>query len=222
MARLSAIGGLVIVLIGALVWWQPFVTEQRVAVTSTPSPGPAFSPIPIRLKPGSRACVEPVAIDPTTARAQVALSGAGSATVALLAEAPGYRHQSAARVLLAKRPAAVELPIAPPARTLEGKVCVVNTGRARVNVLGTNELPAIGLARTSVDGQLSQDRGIALNLFEAHRHSLVGRLGTSLHRASDLTGGLMPFWLAWLLVVVLVIGTPFAVFAGYAASLRDD
>lgn len=222
MARPAAIAGLVIVLIGALVWWRPFVTEQRVVVTSTPSPGPVFSPVPIELKPGSRACVEPLAIDPATARAQVALSGKGTATVTVVAEAPGYRHEQAVPVQLAPKPAAVELPITPPSRTLEGKLCVVNTGRTRVNVLATNELPAIGLARTSVDGQRRDNRGMALNLFEAQRHSLVGRLGTILHRASDLTGGLMPFWLTWLLVVVLVVGTPFAIFAAYATTLRDD
>jgi hypothetical protein len=30
----------------------------------------------------------------------------------------------------------------------------------------------------------------------------------------------MPFWLAWLLVVALVLGTPFALFGAFWATLR--
>lgn len=43
-----------------------------------------------------------------------------------------------------------------------------------------------------------------------------------MHRASDFTGNTIPFWLAWVLVVGLVIGTPLAIFGALWSTLRAE
>jgi hypothetical protein len=99
---------------------------------------------------------------------------------------------------------------------------VRNASASRIRFTGTNDPIAIGLARTTVDGKALDGQAIALELLEARRQSILGRLGTIVHHAADFTGDLMPFWLAWPLVVALMIGTPLAILFGFWTTLRAD
>jgi hypothetical protein len=101
-------------------------------------------------------------------------------------------------------------------------MCVRNASRSRLAFVGTNDPFAIGPARTSIDGKQLAGQAVELDLFEARSQSVVGRLGAIVHHAADFTGNLMPFWLAWLLVVALVLGAPFAIFAAFWATLRVE
>jgi hypothetical protein len=224
MARLAAIAGLVVVLIGALHWWEPFVTAQRAVITSTPSPGPRSAAVGISVKSRSEVCVAPVALDRATARAQVTLSASrpGPSPLEVDATAPGYRSAQAVRPMLQRMPSALAVPIARPSRNVTGKLCVRNESRSRLSFIGTNDPLAIGLARTTIDGKEPAGEAIELELLEERTQSVLGRLGAIVHHAADFTGNLMPFWLAWLLVVALVVGTPFAIFAAYWATLRPE
>jgi hypothetical protein len=116
----------------------------------------------------------------------------------------------------------VAVPIRRPARAQTGALCVRNAGSSRLLFTGTTDPLSIGPVQTSVDGKKLDGQAIELELLEASTQSVLGRLGTIVHRAADLTGNLMPFWLAWTLVVGLVIGTPIAVFAGFWSTLRAD
>jgi hypothetical protein len=215
--------GLAIVLIGALVWWRPFLTEERAVVTSTPAPVGVFVTSTIDLKRGSQACVGPVALDRATGKAQMGFASAtGTAQLVLEASAPGYRYRREVRLDVSPRGTPVALDIASPPRDLIGTLCVTNAARAPLSVIGTTEALSFGPAKTSVDGVAIGDRSMALNLLEARPRSILSRLGTIVHRASDFTGGLVPFWLSWLLVVGLVVGTPVAIFVGFAATLRSS
>jgi hypothetical protein len=224
MARFAAILGLVVVVAGALHWWRPFLTEQRAVIASAPSPGPRNVGIAVPLKPGSRLCVAPVAIDRASAKAQFRLSAArrGPAFLAFEASAGAYRSSAELRPILRRAPTSVVFPMGRPPGNVTGEVCVRNTGRSPVSFVGTNDPLAIGLARTRVDGKELPVQAVELELLEARTQSVLGRLGTIVHRAADFTGNLMPFWLAWLLVVALVIGTPFAIFAAFWVTLRAD
>lgn len=223
MARFAAILGLVVVALGALHWWRPFLTEQRVVFASTPSPGPRATGIAIPLKPHSRLCVAPVTLDPTVARARFTLAAArpGPARIEVQARAPGYGSDTSLEPSLQRTAMPVAIPIRRPGRAATGTLCIRNAGSSRLLFTGTNDRLSIGAAQTSVDGKKLDGEAIELELLEARTQSVLGRLGTIVHRAADLTGNLMPFWLAWMVVVALVMGTPIAVFAGFWATLRS-
>jgi hypothetical protein len=214
MARLAALLGLVVALAGALHWWEPFVTQQRAVITSTPSPGPRNVGIGVPLRPGSQLCVAPVAIDSATAKAQFTLSAARPGPTSLTVEPDGAQ----VRPTLQRTPLPVALPFAQD--DTRGEVCLRNASRSRLSFVGTNDPISIGLARTTIDGRELSGQAVQLELLEARTESVLGHLGTIVHHAVDFTGNLMPFWLAWLLVVALVVGTPFAIFAAFWASLR--
>jgi hypothetical protein len=223
MARWAALLGLVITLAGALHWWKPFVTQDRVVATSTPSPGPAGPSFDIPVAPGSSVCVAPTAIDPATGQAQLTLAPTERpASLTVEANGRGYRSVRDVSVPASPKQQQVNASLAKPPHTITGSVCVRNAGKSHIALAGTNNAVWIGVARTSRDGRVLPGQAIALNLVETRRQSLLDRLGTISDRASDLTGHLMPSWLAWILAVALVIGTPFAIFAAFWTTLRDE
>jgi hypothetical protein len=223
MARLAALLALIVVLVGAAHWWKPFLAQQRVVVTSTPSPGPTTQTIDIPLGAGARACVAPAAIDRSTGAAQVALAPAAQPVrLEIDATAPGYQSRRVVALPPVRSLQSVTLPLAPSSHDLVGSVCVRNVGRSRIALAGTNNPLWIGQAKTRIGRRELAGQAIALNLVETRRQSLLARLGTITTRASDLTGGLVPGWLAWILAVGLVLGVPCAIVAGYWAALRAD
>jgi hypothetical protein len=223
MARWAALLGLVITLAGALHWWKPFVTQDRVVATSTPSPGPTGPSFDIPIPAGSSVCVAPTAIDPATGQAQFTLAPTSRpARLTVEASGGGYRSVRDVSMPASPRQQQVNAPLARPPHTITGSVCVRNAGTARLALAGTNNAVWIGVARTSRDGRPLPGQAIALNLIESRRQSLLDRLGTISGRASDLTGHLVPSWLAWILAVALVVGTPFAIFAAFWTTLRSE
>jgi hypothetical protein len=216
MARLVAILGLVVALAAAVKWWEPFLTQQREVITATPSPGPRNAGIQVPLKAGAQLCVAPVVIDRATAEAQFTLSASRTGPVPLTVEPGG----TTVRPTLRRSPLAVQVPVT--GNGGQGQVCLRNAGSARVLFLATNDPISIGLARTRIDGRELRGQGVELELLEARTQSVLDRLGTIVRHAADFTGSLMPCWLAWLLVVALVVATPFAIFAAFWAALRAD
>jgi hypothetical protein len=212
MARLAPLLGLLVVAVAALHWWEPFLTEDRAVIAASPSPGARGVPIGIPLRAGSELCVAPVELDGHTQRAQFGIWAAQPGTI------PLSTAGTTVRVPLTQEPAAVQLPVRAPG----SKVCVRNASETQLRFTGTNDPISIGLARTTVDGQPLNGQAVQLDLLEARKQSILGRLGAIVHHAADLTGDLMPFWLAWPLVVALVIGTPLAVFFGFWVTLRSD
>jgi hypothetical protein len=224
MARFAAVLGLVVALAGALHWWRPFLTDQRAVVASTPSPGPRGAGIGIPLEPGGRLCVAPVTIDRASAKAQFTLSAAKPGPTRLVFETNGASYHSGAEVKtrLQRTPLPVEFAVGRPLRDVIGEMCVRNASRSRLSFVGASDPISIALTQTRIDGKPLTGQAAELELLEAHTHSVLGRLGTIVRHAADFTGNLMPFWLAWLLVVALVIGAPFAIFAGFWAALRSE
>jgi hypothetical protein len=224
-AKASALAGLLVVLAGAAVLWAPYLLRARPVITSTPSPGPTYSRLDVPLRPGSEACVDHVSFVKTTGQLEVYVSSRqpGNARLDMEARAPGYIARGSVTVPTAIKAAPARAAIAPPPRTVRGTVCVRNTGAASVALLGTNEATSIGLSQTSVDGRpLGPSHGARLALLEGRQRSIVSRLGTITQRASDFTGGLMPAWLLWPLVVVLVLATPFALFGAFWLAFREE
>jgi hypothetical protein len=163
--------------------------------------------------------VAPVELDTRTAKAQFGVWAAQPGPIALQVT-PG---DAGVRPTLTGAPASVQLPVATPARdTPNAQVCVRNASSSRLRFVGTNDPIAIGVARTTIDGNALDGQAVELELLEARKQSVLGRLGTVVHHGADFTGRLMPFWLAWPLVVAFVIGTPLLIFFGFWTTLRAD
>jgi hypothetical protein len=220
-----ALAGLGLALIGVATWCLPFVFRSAEVITATPSPGPTYSRHDLVLRPGSEACVGNVPIDPATGRVQFKVSAQppSEARLVIEARAPGYTESVRVTQPAGSQVEPATAGIASPERTVVGEVCARNQGDAPVALYGTNQAPSIGLSQTSLDGRsLGQVQGVWLTLLEAQDRAPVERLGTIFQRAADFTGRLMPAWLAWPLVVLFVLGTPFAVFAAFWLALRGD
>jgi hypothetical protein len=224
MARRAALVGLAVVLVGAAAWWAPRLFQARPVVTSTPSPGPRFSLVDLRLAPEGRACVAPVALDRDTAQARFFVKSPPGDPVTLAVEAsgPGYRQQRTLNLRPRNDVTRVAAEFAPPARDIaDGRVCIANAGAQPIALVGTNEGPAIGVAQTTLNGRpQGQTQGLQLELLAAQDRSLISRLGEIVGRAADFSA--MPAWLLWPLLVLLVVGAPFAVLGGWYAALRSD
>jgi hypothetical protein len=221
MARVAAILLCLVVVVGAVRWWKPFLTLDRVAVTATPSPGSIRANLPVPVARGSKVCVAPAPIDRSTALAQVALGPLPSAAqLTVETTGPGYRRERALQVRASNAPTVVEAPVVAPPRDVVGRICFRNDGRTQVVFLGTNEPLSIGQAQTSVDGKRLEGQAIGLNLLEARRQSMLDRAGTIVDHASAFTGGAMPVWLTWLVVLAFVVGAPVAAVATLWLTLR--
>lgn len=225
MARWSVLAGVLVTLVGAAFLWVPYLTTPRLVITSTPSPGPTFSRIDVPLAPGHEVCVNHVPFDFRTAQMQfvVASSLPGTAVLDMRASAPGYEGRARVTLPVSAQARPAQGRIKAPAHDVTGTACMRNAGRSPVSVVGTNEATSLGISQTLVDGgPLPPGQGVQLLLLEAHERSLVERVGQVVGRASDFADGLLPYWLALPLVLLLVVGTPFAIFGAFWLALRDQ
>jgi hypothetical protein len=224
-AAIVALLGLVLVGVGALVEWRPFVTRDRAVVTATPSLAGLFNRTDVPLAPGRTACIGPVPIPRGSAVVQLALTTLKSPRpVPLIVTAEGdggYRSRMRTASYPVGPASVFGVALRPPRRDVIGRVCVRNAGRRRIALTGTTEERSLTAATTRVDGR-RQRADVALTLLEARPRSLLDRAGDVLDRASAFTGGLMPTWLLWPLVLLLAAGVPLAVFGGFYAALRSD
>lgn len=216
---------LVVVLLGAARSWQSELTSDRDVITSSPGLEPLAAPADFRLRPGRRLCVAPVALTPDTAKAQFVLGAAGGTVrnVRVASTGPGYRAATVITPIAVGDPSVAPAQVAPPSRTiLDGRVCVSNGGRHPLLVRGANDARSISAAVTSIDGRAQPDHDAALLMLESSPRSIGERLGTIFARASALTGGVVPAWLLWPLLVAVLLLVPLAVIASFADAVRAD
>jgi hypothetical protein len=223
MAKVGALIAAVVVVVGAVRSWPPLLTAQRGVIASSPGVEPLFSRDDVKLIAGQRLCVAPVVLTPQTARIRMKV-------VAERGPARGLRLRATARNYQVERPVLTVQPgalqpiaadIRAPGQTLTGRVCLLNGGPRPISVLGTNEVPSLTNAQTTVNGRPVEGQDITLLLLEARPRSLVSRLPTVFDRASQMTGGLMPVWLLWPVLLLMLFGVPAAACAALWSSVRS-
>jgi hypothetical protein len=225
MARFLAVAvAAAVIVVGAASSWRTGLTTKRDVITSSPGVGPLFGRADIALARGKRLCVSPVFLTSQTAHANIVVSSPTHRVVGLWIEAsaPGYRSS----IGPISAPAGGYVPItavfAPPTGTRTGRVCFVNGSRTAVGFLGTDEPQSLTAATTTIDGRPVEGRDTVLLLLEARPRSVGSRLGVIFHRASGLTGGVVPNWLLWPVMVAMLLVVPVAVLAAFAFSLRRE
>src|SRR6478672_4034653 len=138
--RIAAAVVLVVVLAGAVHWFVPFLTTDRAVITSSPSLSGVFSSNEVRVAPRRRLCVAPVPFDPQSRLVRLNVTSGGRAVpLSVRATGPGYVAQTTLQRYATGAGVAVSAPLSPPRRPVTGSLCVVNTGRAAISLLGTQE-----------------------------------------------------------------------------------
>lgn len=213
---LSALVGAAILAAGAATRWAAVATAPHPAVTSTPSLRGLAVRTDVMLPSGRTLCVEPVALESTTARAVFIVSGP--------VRAGGLRSQfRSGRQVLEGRTASVGqgeprdlvIDFTSPRRRLEGALCVTNRGKLTAVFVGTTEPRSMVPAVTSVGGR-PHPADVALTLLARGDRTLRDDVGESIRRASTLTGGALPPFALWGLVVLAVLAA-IAVFPAFGA-----
>ena len=138
----------------------------------------------------------------------------------IVAAAPGYRATAGVGGYPRSADAPVTATLAPAPRAVEGRLCVTPSG-GRVELVGTNEPRSQTLMQVAVDGDKVAGIDVALTLTRGQTATFTGHLGTIADRTSALTGGLVPAWLAWILLVLAAVATPVLALAAFGLSLRD-
>ena len=166
--------------------------------------------------------MSPVSFDRHSARVRLLAKPAlrDATTFAVTASGPGYRSASTLAVPASQVDQMVTAPLTPPGRQLLGSLCLRNAGSAPVGFVGTSEGRSLVPAVTTVDGQPKVDQDIAVTLLEARDRTLLEHPGAIVSHASAFTGGVVPAWLGWILLVLTVLGVVVGPVAALAISLE--
>ena len=199
--------------IGALWFYVPHLTEDHANVLSTPSLVGFQTSKQVVVRRGQQACIAPVPLEPALRTVRMVLQARGTQASPLELElrAPGYRGTGRFAGYQAGSAVNVEAAVSPaPPRNADGTLCVRNTGRRAVGLVGTDEPLSTTLPATVLDGKPAGDVDPAITFLGGPPQSMISRAGTILGRASDFTGGFVPLWLLWPLALVFVLGAPLA------------
>lgn len=219
-AALSAL----LILIGALVWLVPYLTNARGAISEVPDVTPLASITEFPVPAHQRACTESIGIDPNSRIAQFELRPAapskrGGPPVELLLRAPGYR--AVVQVPGGYLGGGVALPVTPPKHAVIGSACFINRGHTTVLLDGTTEPRSVSRSATQIAGRPVVG-DVALSFSDSVPHSLLSRLGEIFGHASNLTDRLLPAWLIWALAILVALGLPAASVLAFYLALRMD
>jgi hypothetical protein len=211
MRRLAAALVLVVFAVGALLWYAPWLREQRVVPASTPSLQGISSRDEVKLPGRKTACIRPLPLDSNVREVQMLLDTRGNRapTIELTMTGPGgYRATgrfvgyvpSGASVVVAR------LSQAPP-QAADGQLCLHNTGRRAIGLVGTSEPESVTLPVTYVGDKPPGQVDPAITFLAGKQRTLVQQAGTIFDRAAEFTGA-VPGWLMWPLALLFMFGLP--------------
>lgn len=211
MRKLAAALVLVVFAIGALLWYAPWLTEQRIVPASTPSLEGISSRAAVKLPGGKSACIRPLPLDPNVRQVRMLLDTRGrrAPAVELTMTGPGGYHAtgrfagyppSDASLVVAR------LSEAPP-QAADGQLCLHNTGRRAIGLVGTGEAESVTLPVTYVGDKPPGEVDPAITFLSGKQRSLLQQAGTIIDRAALFTGAI-PGWLMWPLALLFVLGLP--------------
>jgi hypothetical protein len=221
---LAGLGAGLGLLIALFVWFLPYLTRERENVAGVPVPPPLIAQTPVRMEPGSEACLSDVAFDTEAELVELTALTAPRPRppMEIVAEAPGY-HETATAPGGNEALTALYARIAPPKRSVVGTLCIRNRGKRRIDLLGTTDpRTAVGRPVTSIDGEeVAAD--ITVRLLSTHPGSVFERLGQLVDRVAAFKPGLfgMPVFL-WMVLLFTAVGVPAAAVYSILSSFRNS
>jgi hypothetical protein len=221
---LAAVGAGLGLLLACAAWFVPYLTRERENVAGVPVPPPLLAQTPVRMDPGSEACLSDVAFDTNAELVElVALTvPRPRPRLDIVAQAPGYRETA---TIPGGRDPLTGLygRIDPPTRSAIGTLCIRSRGKRRIDLLGTTDpRTAVGRPVTRIDGEeVAPD--ITVRLLSTHPGSVLERLGQLVDRVAAFKPGLFgaPVFL-WMVLLLAAIGLPTAAVYAMLSSFRDS
>jgi hypothetical protein len=211
--------------IGALAFYVPHLTEDHPNVLSTPSLVGFQTSKEVLVRRGQQACMSPVPLEPALRSVRMVLHARGTEPSPLELElrSPGYRGTGRFAGYAPGAVVGVAAAASPaPPTNVDGVLCVRNTGRHAVGLVGTDEPVSASLPATKLDGKPTGSVDPAITFLGGPPQSMISRAGTILGRASDFTGGFVPLWLLWPLAIAFVLAAPLALAWALYRSLEPE
>jgi hypothetical protein len=222
-ARATALAALVM-LAGALIWFLPYLTRKQIWPAGVPDPPALFAVTEFPLNPHGQACLSDVTINADTRLAQIALRPKPpnklGPPVDVVLTSGSYRGVMHVPGNYGGGIAA--LPVEPaPSRDLVGTACFIDVGSKPVLLDGTDETRTLSRSTTTLEGR-SVPGDIALTFIDNRPHALARKLAETFAHASNLTDGLVPVWLIWILAVLVGAGVPLGALAAFYLVLNEE
>jgi hypothetical protein len=210
-----------VVLVAAVAWWLPFLTQKHEVLDATPSPPGLFGSTVVSLKSGQTLCwsklpldgdVQVVGFVPVT-------NGGPAPPLRLHLAAPGYSFSTRVPGGYPERQV-LHVPVTgtPPAEN--GTLCVRPLGHG-VGFFATNEPRTLSRPDVAVGGQTVPGVDVVVQFSERNPRSLLQLPGTIATHAKVVAAPLLPHWLLWLLVVLPVLAVPLLVGFAIDRALPD-
>ena len=214
----------VLMLGAALAWYLPAVIDPGRPIAEVPAPPALFGVAQFSVGPRQRACERGVTVTPLSQIAEFAVRPGQGATAGpplrFTLDAPGYHAASAVG---GGYPGGIaSLSISPPSHSLIATACFVNAGAAPLVLIGTAELRTISrVSPIVVDGN-SVPGDVALTFQENRSVGAAHLLGQLADHASNLTDGLIPPALVWVIGLLTMLGVPLAMILAVWLSLQAE
>jgi hypothetical protein len=211
-----------IILIGALVWFAPFVSRSREPISSTGASPPFSNVTPVRLPASSVLCMTDVTIDTDARIAQfTVIPGASPAPpLRVSANGPDGYHSPEVDVPGGQRNAGPQTAsIRPPTHPVIGEICVRNAGRVAISLVGTTEDRTSGREQAVIDGaHIKPD--VQLTLLARGHRTVLQEVPAVMRHMAAFKGSFVSAGLLWILLLLVVLGVPVLVVRAVAASGR--
>jgi hypothetical protein len=208
-----------IILVGALVWFAPFVSHSREPISSTGASPPFANVTPVRLPASSVLCMTDVTIDTDARIAQFTVIPGASPAPPVRVSADGY-HSPEVEVPGGQRNAGPQTAsIRPPAHPVIGELCVRNAGRVAISLVGTMEDRTSGREQAVIDGaRIKPD--VQLTLLARGHRTVLQEVPAVMRHMAAFKGSFVSPALLWILLLLVVLGVPALVVGAVAASGR--
>jgi hypothetical protein len=213
-----------------LVWFLvaglAYLLKSRPAIWATPTSEPydVGQLTPVAVPGHGRICVDGMPWAPEARLVQLrVLPGPTARTPALGIEATGpggYRATTKIPAGLVQNDRATA-PIRPAAREITGTLCVTNEGARPTSFYGVPTADRLGAAvKVTVNGRALADRQLSVTLLQSRDKAILGRLGTVLSHVAAFRP--IGAWMVWILLALLLVGTPVGVALALARASADD
>ncbi len=210
---------------GALLWLIPYLRAPHTAIAGVPAPAPLLTVANFEVAPHRQACMTEVAVEPNSRLAELHLLPAkpGRAGPPVRLVLIGHDYRASVDVPGGYPGGAATLPLkpGPPKRSLLVTACFQNIGTHGVDFVGSTEARTMTRSALTVDGKPTLG-DIMLTFYDSGSQSLLDQLGETFSHASNLTAGLVPVWLVWIIAIAVALGIPGGMMYAIYMALREE